>query len=147
MILNATLMSQGLLRSQGYVWPGSSGGIQNFEKGGGWRWWIELHQNLQHNNSSLMYQHNRNITIFWFGPPHMVKPVLRSVNWKWLLNSEGHKGGKWGSEPPLPHWLKCFGHFYQNSYKMTVALVSSAFLRPQKPHLKPYLATPWRGIF
>ena len=48
-----------------------------------------VHQNLYHDNRSLMYHDNRNIAVFKFGRPHMVRPVLRSENWNFPLNREG----------------------------------------------------------
>ena len=48
-----------------------------------------VHQNLYHDNRSLMYHDNRNIAVFKSGRPHMVRPVLRSENWNFPLNSEG----------------------------------------------------------
>ena len=36
-----------------------------------------------------MYHDNRNIAVFKFARPHMVRPVLRSENWNFPLNREG----------------------------------------------------------
>ena len=59
-------------------------------------------------------------------------------------SQQGHSQGGWeygGQNPPLPHWLKFFGNFYQNS-KMTLGRISKALPHPQNPLLRPFLAMP-----
>ena len=50
---------------------------------------VTTHQNLYHDNRCLIYHDKRNIAVFKFSRPHMVRPVLRSENWNFTLNREG----------------------------------------------------------
>ena len=64
-----------------------------------------VHQNLYHDNRSLMYHDNRNIAVFKFGRPHMVRPVLRSENWNFPLNREGRVSVRSvGYSKAIPRW-------------------------------------------
>ena len=60
----------------------------------------------------------------------------------WYVVRGASKGGGYGGQNPPPlHWPKFFGHFYQNSNKMTVAQVFAALFHPQNPPpLRPFLA-------
>ena len=48
---------------------------------------------LYHDNCSLIHHDNRNIAIFKFDCLHMVKPVLRSVNWFLGAKCQGRISG------------------------------------------------------